>query len=287
MLATLGALLLLAAPVKVAVPGFTIVGMDMALGDAWADSFVTRLGADTDFKLISSKDIAAVLGLERQKELLGCGEAQTSCLAELAGALGVDAILSGTFAQSGTSITATLRVLKSSDGSQIAASTSRLKDGEALQDWLEVQAGELGGKMRVAFGLPARAGAAVAATTGSTPTSTSTVSSTSSSGGGSSIVRLVPGILGAAALITGGVLFGLSKGSASRLQSPEPLTSQQISELKSGGRTFEGAGVGLMIGGGVAIAASVVWMIAAPRSEVRVAIVPAPFGGAAIVGGSF
>ena len=278
MLAALGALLLVAAPaVKVAVPGFTVVGMDKALGEAWAERFVTLLGQDGDLKLISSKDIAAVLGIERQKQLLGCGDEQTNCLAELAGALGVDAILTGTFAQSGASISATLRVIKATDGSQIAAAPGRFKDVDALQDWLDLQAPELGRKVRAAFGLAVAPVAAPVAA----------VETKKSSSGGGSAVRWVPAIVGGVALITGGVLFGLSKGYAAKLTSGDPMTRAMIDQNVSSGRTFEGAGLGLMIGGGVAIAASLAWVILAPRSEVSVAIVPLPSGGAAVLGGSF
>jgi hypothetical protein len=42
-------------------------------------------------------DIRALLGLERQKQLLGCDEG-ASCLAELSGALGAGAIIAGQLA---------------------------------------------------------------------------------------------------------------------------------------------------------------------------------------------
>lgn len=277
MLATLSALLLCAAPVKVAVPGFTFVGMDPKLGEAWADRFVALLGTDEDFKLISSKDIAQVLGLERQKQLLGCSEEQSSCLAELAGALGVEAILSGTFAQSGASISTTLRVLKASDGSQIAAITNRLKDGDALQDWLDGQAPLVVAKMRAAFNLPAKTDSAAPVASLSTAPRAS---------GGASIVRWVPAIVGAAAAITGVALFVVSKGNATQLRSPT-VDPTQIDSIASSGRTFEGAGVGLMIGGGVAVAASVVWALVVPSKDAKVSLMVTPHGGAAALGGSF
>ena len=277
MLAALGALLLCAAPVKVAVPGFTVVGMNVALADAWGDRFVTLLGRDGGLKVISSKDIAQVLGFERQKQLLGCSDDQSSCLAELAGALGVDAILSGTFAQSGTSISATLRVLKASDGSQLAAATDRLKDVDALQDWLDAQAAELANKLRVAFNLVPVVVAAPAAAVG--------VSTRPS--GGSTAVRWVPAVVGGAALVTGVVLFVLSKGYAEQLRNEVPKSRATIEGLASSGRTFETAGLGLMIGGGVAIAASLAWVILAPGAEVGAGFIPGSDGGSLVVGGSF
>ena len=48
---------------------------------------------------IGSNDIAAMLGLERQRQLLGCSDSGSSCLAELGGALGTDYVLLGTLAR--------------------------------------------------------------------------------------------------------------------------------------------------------------------------------------------
>ena len=71
---------------------FTVVGIDPQVADAYSDHFVTLLGRDRRLSLTTQKDISQVLGLERQRELLGCTDGKVSCLAELAGALGVDAI---------------------------------------------------------------------------------------------------------------------------------------------------------------------------------------------------
>lgn len=278
MLGTLAAVALAAAPVKVAVPGFTVVGMDQGLAQAWAERFVTLLGKDGDVKLITAKDIEQVLGLERQKQLLGCSDGQASCLAELAGALGVDAILSGTFAASGSSITATLRVLKAGDGSQLAAATGRVKDVEALQDWLEAQAVELAGQLRKAFKLEAPAGAEAPVVAKPAPPS---------SGGGFPFVRLVPGIVGVVAAGAGAGVFVMSKDYATKLRTPGGLTREEANAAAQSGSLFESLGLGLMIGGGVAVAASVVWAVAVPRSNVAVMVGPIEGGAAFAVGGAW
>ena len=44
-------------------------------------------------QVVTSQDIATLLGMERQKALVGCAEGSTSCMAELANALGADATL--------------------------------------------------------------------------------------------------------------------------------------------------------------------------------------------------
>ncbi len=255
MLALVGVVVLGAAvgsgPVKVAVPGFTVSGVDGVQGEAWVDRFVTLLGAEGAFKLTTSRDIQQVLGIERQRELLGCTDAQASCLAELAGALGVDAILTGTVAKSGAGFSATLRALRAGDGSQVAAVTGRLKDIDALQDWLDAQVPEVSRQLRVAFGL-VREDAA-----GLTPGVAST--------GSSSRVRLVPVIAGGLIAVAGGVLFGLSKGNAATLKTT-PLTREQIDSNVTTGRTLEGVGLGMLIAGAVVLAVGVVWLIVGARS---------------------
>lgn len=53
------------------------------------------------YEVISSGDIVAMLGFEKQKQALGCAE-ETSCLAELGGALGATYLLSGQVGTIGT-----------------------------------------------------------------------------------------------------------------------------------------------------------------------------------------
>jgi TolB-like protein len=60
-------------------------------------SDVARAGND----VISKGDIAAMIGFEKQKQVLGCAE-ETSCLAEIGGALGVDYMLTGQVGQIGS-----------------------------------------------------------------------------------------------------------------------------------------------------------------------------------------
>jgi len=60
-------------------------------------SDVARAGHE----VISKGDIAAMVGFEKQKQVLGCGD-ETSCLAEIGGALGVDYMVTGQVGQIGS-----------------------------------------------------------------------------------------------------------------------------------------------------------------------------------------
>jgi TolB-like protein len=60
-------------------------------------SEISRYGIE----VVSKADIAAIVGFEKQKALLGCSD-DSSCLAEIGGALGVDYMLTGQVGQIGS-----------------------------------------------------------------------------------------------------------------------------------------------------------------------------------------
>jgi hypothetical protein len=58
-----------------------------------------QAGKIPGFTAISQSEITSMLGLERQKQMLGCGD--ESCLAEIGGALGASRVLSGSLSKVG------------------------------------------------------------------------------------------------------------------------------------------------------------------------------------------
>jgi len=71
-----------------------VQGVQAGTATLITDVVVTEVSGTRKFDVVSSADISSLLGLEKQKQLLQCGE-DSSCLAELGGALGVDYLLSG------------------------------------------------------------------------------------------------------------------------------------------------------------------------------------------------
>jgi hypothetical protein len=236
------ALLIQAAPLKVAAPGLSYVGISPALGEVYLERFATVLGASGELHVTTARDIAQVLGLERQRELLGCTDASSSCLAELAGGLGVDLVLGGSLAKTGSFITVTLRVVKATDGSEIASSSTRVKDEDALQEWLERNAPILRADILAAMGVRA-------VTLSESP----------------KWQRWLPGVLGVAMLAGGSVCYGLAAGKAGMLQQASDgqrsLSPSDIQGTATAGRTLNDVGLGLLIGGAVAIAVSALWVL--------------------------
>ncbi len=94
MLASVITLALAVAPVRLAAPGFGHKGVPQSDADFYLDAFAQQLKS-ADLTVTTPADIQSLLGIERQKQLLGCDEDSTSCAAELAAALGVDGVVRG------------------------------------------------------------------------------------------------------------------------------------------------------------------------------------------------
>lgn len=62
------------------------------------------------FEIISKSEIKAMVGLEQEKQLLGC-EDDTSCLAEIGGALGVERLVTGTVGKLGMTIIVSMKFI--------------------------------------------------------------------------------------------------------------------------------------------------------------------------------
>src|SRR5690242_11003681 len=91
-----------AAP-HIAAPDLTVVGLELNRGALYTEHFAQQLTA-LGFSVVTQKQIASLLGQERQKQLLGCATQSDSCIAELASALGSDAIITGSVAKLGDAL---------------------------------------------------------------------------------------------------------------------------------------------------------------------------------------
>lgn len=116
LVAALVGLAVAAAPVSLALPEVNSVNLAPGEGALYAELLGQKL-AGLGLKVVSSRDMGALLGLERQKELLGCSD--TSCAAELSGALGVDGVVVGDVGKLGDSYQVNLKVL-AADGRALA-----------------------------------------------------------------------------------------------------------------------------------------------------------------------
>jgi hypothetical protein len=102
---------------------FTGEKLDLA---ALTDVLATTVDEAGWFRVVSSRDVTAVLALERQKELLGCS-ADQACIAELAGALGVDYVLSASVGKVGEAWVVSGRMVEAKRGTSVARASTNAR----------------------------------------------------------------------------------------------------------------------------------------------------------------
>jgi TolB-like protein len=90
-------------------PGTATILTDIVVNE------VARAG----FGVVSQSDIDAMLGFEKKKQMLGCTE-ETSCLAEIGGALGVDYLFSGQVGKMGSRYRLSLMVVDAKRAAVVA-----------------------------------------------------------------------------------------------------------------------------------------------------------------------
>lgn len=221
---TLVTLLMIAAPdakeVTLAAPGLRYVGITEQQGDVYLDYFaqqVTRRGVP----VTTRTDIAAALGLERQKALLGCAE--TNCIAELAGALGVSALVVGSIATAGRGFVVNLKIMEASGSTRaLAIFSERVANEDALYAVLERSAAELVSTLRPAPAPTAR-----------------------------SLAWLPLGV-GLVSGAVGGVLFGVARSTESGVAMGDP-TILSLSDARLRLQSAVGLQTGALVAGGIGL----------------------------------
>lgn len=111
-------------------------GVEKTLTAPLTDAITNELQARGYFDVMSSRDVQALLGMERQRELLGCNDASRSCMTEISGALGARFILSGSLARLGDAWQLTLTTLDSQKAQPLGRATRLARTLEALRTML-------------------------------------------------------------------------------------------------------------------------------------------------------
>lgn len=150
MTSSLLSLVLVAAPIQLASVGFTSVKVAKPLVTSFEETFALRLSQDGRVRVTTRRDVVTMLGVERQRQLLGCAEDSTSCLAELAGALGSEGVIIGEVAQVGRVLQLTIKVL-SPTGKPLYSTLRRVKGEEAMLAELDAVALEAGAAVTLAL----------------------------------------------------------------------------------------------------------------------------------------
>jgi hypothetical protein len=270
--AMLLALTLAAAPiakVKLALPDIQAVGIDPKLATFFGEHLATQLKLE-GMQVVTSREISSLLGLERQAALLGCSDQASSCMAELASALGADAVILADLARLGEKTQVNLKVISARDGRTLGVFVDRVKGDEEVADAMARGAQQLA-KDVLALLRPEGVGGEV-----------------QSARPGLTQLWWAPTAGGAALALTGAVLFGLGKSDYSRLTGASILDLDEAAALRDGGSTKQNAGMALLISGAAIAAAGVAMLLFGSSGDgPQLAVVPSGHGGTVWVGGTF
>lgn len=274
------ALLLLCAspmPLRVASAGIEGVGVDAKLLSLLGDEVAHQLSSGGRVAVVTPGDITAVLGVERQRQLLGCS-GESNCVVELAGALGVRYVLAGDVARIGNHFSVTLKMLDATTGFALFAKEARASNEEGLIPVVTQLAQLLRGFIENLRPAPVVQPAPVV--TAVTPTVASRVERRFN------WLPVIPTLVGVG-LAAGGTVFlfkaNAQLGSLTALadapSTPDALTlgTALRDEGKRNG-TFAAAFFGAA---GAAVLAGLLWWGVAPSHDVTVALIPSS-GGAAL-----
>ncbi|MGC4121184.1 MAG: hypothetical protein QM765_42725 [Myxococcales bacterium] len=122
------------AKTKVLVVGLTAKAIDQDTADLFCDALVGELRKRSGLQVADRADIAAVIGAEREKQLLGCTDGQ--CMAELGGALGAEFIIRGDVGRVGKVLKVHL-VLSDAQKGASAATVSEIIKSEANEAFFD------------------------------------------------------------------------------------------------------------------------------------------------------
>jgi hypothetical protein len=247
-------------PIKVAAPSLQLVNLDPKLGDFYTEHLAQQLTFQ-GIRTQTPKDIAAVLGLERQQKLLGCADGQ--CTAELGKALGVDAILLGSVTRIEKTYQVNVRIISAIDAQLLASVSTSSDDNDRLVGSFSVVAQQLAKQLSSKLNRKITADSSVAVATSAT-----------------TVKRFswAPLAAGAAGAVVGGVFFAQGAATHQRLVSRTgtALSDVESAELVRKGQSQQligwvGTGIGIA---GVAAAASMFFL--GGNEEIRAAVAVGP-----------
>lgn len=264
MMGLVGALALCAVadvgPTVAVLPLEAKTGVEPSTADVVSDNLLDQMRRSHAFsRVVSAKEIEALMGLEQKKQLLSCSS--ESCMAELAGALGVDFLMQGSLARLGATFVFNAKLLNVRTGVAASSVSHRLKgtSEETLLDGVGPAVVQL---IREAGLKP---GPVTHTASGADAPGAAAGQEANAASGGHLGMKVGGGaLLGAAVLmgVLGPVLVGLAVGlqAIPRLVSPPPLgVPYELRAVGLYGATGVGGGLGvLLLAGALASAGTAV-----------------------------
>lgn len=268
---TVVAALLAAEPgaLKVATAGLNVVNIDAAEGEFYSEHVAQQLKF-AGLEVVTAREIQALLGMERQRVLLGCNESD-SCMTELANALGVDSTLLGGVAKLDGRFQVNLKLISATNGKTLAVFSDTVSSSAAVIEALTRGAEQLAIDASREMGRPLKPLARP--------------------------LSVVPGVvlLAVGAVAAGAGVAGLvsSENAYQQLKSGTP--GADGATLKTTGQTTGTLGIVGVAVGGAALAAGAALLVvsavtqpaSATKAGPKVSAWFSPGAGGLVVGGSF
>jgi hypothetical protein len=229
------------------------------------------------FTVITQRDLEATLGLERQRQLLGCSD-ETSCTAEILAALGASTLLVGDVAHVGGAFQVNLKLVDTRTSKPKAVASQRVDSERELLGALEAVVHQVVTQLR--------------ATSSPQPGSTVVTGPAPSTEPPAFRRRTLGWLLGGVGLAVtaaGGVFWGLSATDAATLRKATPTNTLDVEaalRVANEGANFQRTGQLMLGAGGAALVAGVLlWLT--DRDAPAVALVPTQSGFSASLSGHF
>ncbi len=261
--------------VSLAAPGLQNANADPKVVGFFNEYFAQQLVLQ-GLRVTTANEIQSLIGFERQKQLLGCTDASSSCLAELAGALGVDGLVTGSVAKFGNTFAINLKIVSAQDSRALSAASARLEGEREVLDWLTHQAKVSAAEVQRGLGgarpsAPAAPPAAVVAATAPPPTEQ-----------GSKLrpYAWLPATGGAAALAIGGLVYTASAGARAEPPERELPPGESLTSYVDSNAALERAGLALGGLGLLGLAAGATMFLLPAEDAPAVSAIVHPTGGA-------
>lgn len=254
-----------AEPVKVASPGLRTQPADPVAGSVYTEHLSNQL-AQHGLRVITERDIQALLGMERQKQLLGGGEAATECFAELGSALGAEGILIGDVVKAGANVQLNLKIIRATNGEALAIFSEKAGADDVL-DVLTRAARQMAGQVRLVLRPnEQRAGSAI------------------------SPLKWVALGVGAVGLGVGVGGLVLANGNAARFKpgSPSLMAGEEVGIAADGPPAETVGWAALGVGAAACATAALLFFVPSSGSaSVQIMVLPSPRGATVGLGGIF
>ena len=237
-------------PVNLASAGIQATAEHRALAASLDTTLALRMRESGWVRVTTERDVAAVLGLERQQQLLGCSD--TSCMAELAGALNSRALVTGELARVGALFQLSIKVIDAQTAGVVFAALEREESDQALLLAVDKLAAAAAEAVARHYGLVAPR---------------------------PSVLPLIGMVGGGIVAAGGGVLLGLSALDRDALVAQSPPTRDAALALKSAGELKQAVGLALVgVGAAVGLGALVWQLKTGAQQQPRISISATPQG---------